>query len=498
MGIIKRQSIKRSIVSYVGTLIGVVSTIFIYPLDKEAYGFIQFLIGVATFLWPFASFGGTVPAIRFFRNFRDEEDNHGFLGFLLIWLTIGLSLFGLFGFFFKDYLFDLLAFLNFKESYFSDNILAIFLLCILIILIQLMINYTSNFNRIVIPNALFNLGIKLGVPALVLSSYYGWLSDEMLKWLLPAIYLLILVGLIIYLHTLGGVNLKVNFRFINRPLLKEMLNYAFFGLLGSIGTVFAFSIDTIMVAPLTDYGEGGLYNIALFIGNAIAIPLAAINGIAAPIISQAWGKDDRKEIAQIYNRSSVLLYTSGIFILVLVWLSLGDVFRLSSRYDELVAGQYVVLLIGLARVIDMTTGVNGSIIGYSRYYRFNLLALLVLSFSNVFINYALIPVYGITGAAIATAISIVLFNLIKFVFIWITFGMQPIRWSYLIVLGLAALAYFLPDQLPSTGIPLVNIVINSVLAALIFVGPLLHFKLVPDINEALSEGLVMIRKWRKG
>ncbi len=495
MGIIKRQSIKRSIVSYAGTLIGVVSTIFIYPLDREAYGFIQFLIGVATFLWPFASFGGTVPAIRFFRNFKNEKDNHGFLGFLLIWLAIGLSIFAILGFFCKDYLFDLLAFLNFKEAYFSDNTLTIFLLCILIILIQLMVNYTSNFNRIVIPNALFSLGIKLGIPALVLSSYYGWISDETLKWLLLVMYLMILIGLMIYLYSLGGFNLKVNFSFINRSLIKEMLNYAFFGLLGSIGTVFAFSIDIIMVAPLTDFGEGGLYNIALFIGNAIAIPLAAINGIAAPIISQAWGKEDRAEIEAIYKRSSILLFTAGLFILVVVWLSLGDVFRLSSRYEELIVGQYVVLIIGLARVIDMMTGVNGSIIGYSRYYRFNLLALLVLSFSNVLINYTLIPIYGITGAAIATAISIIFFNLIKFIFIWITFGMQPIRWSFLGILVLAALAYLIPAQLPSSDFPLLNILINSALAMLLFGVPLYYFRLVPDINELLSEGWKMVKKW---
>jgi O-antigen/teichoic acid export membrane protein len=273
-----------------------------------------------------------------------------------------------------------------------------------------------------------------------------------------------------------------------------MLNYALYGVLGSIGTVFAFSIDTIMVAPLTNYDEGGLYSIALFIGNAIAIPLAAINGIAAPIISNAWGKGDRAEIVKIYNRSSVLLFTAGVFLLALVWLSLGDVFRLSSKYEELILGQYVVLIIGLARVIDMTTGVNGSIIGYSRYYRFNLLALLVLSFGNVLMNYLLIPKYGITGAAIATAISIALFNIIKFVFIWLVFKMQPIRLTFLWVFLLAVVAYIVSSLLPSTGIPLINILIRSGMCVLLFAGPLLYLKLVPDINEFVLEAWKKIKK----
>lgn len=494
MGIIKRQSIKRSVVSYVGTMIGVVSTIFIYPLDKEIYGFMQFLIGVATFIWPFASLGATVPTIRFFRNFKNSEDNHGFLGFLLLWLSLGVLVFGTLGYFFQDPLFDLLAALNFNRAYFSDNVLTIFLLCILIILIQLMISYTSNFNRIVIPNALFNLGIKLGIPTLVLLYYWGMIESETIKWLLLGLYALILLGLIIYLAWLGGLNWRVDFKFLNRPLLKEMLNYALYGILGSIGTVFAFSIDTIMVAPLTNYDEGGLYSIALFIGNAIAIPLAAINGIAAPIISNAWGKGDRAEIVKIYNRSSVLLFTAGVFLLALVWLSLGDVFRLSSKYEELILGQYVVLIIGLARVIDMITGVNGSIIGYSRYFRFNLLALLVLSFGNVLMNYLLIPKYGITGAAIATAISIALFNIIKFVFIWVVFKMQPVRLTFLWIFLLAVVAYVVSSLLPSTGIPLINIIIRSGLCVLLFAGPLLYLRLVPDINEFVLEAWKKIKK----
>jgi len=44
MGIIQRQSIKNSIVSFAGVLIAVVSTLYIYKLDEEIYGFAHFSI----------------------------------------------------------------------------------------------------------------------------------------------------------------------------------------------------------------------------------------------------------------------------------------------------------------------------------------------------------------------------------------------------------------------------------------------------------------------
>jgi hypothetical protein len=75
----------------------------------------------------------------------------------------------------------------------------------------------------------------------------------------------------------------------------------------------------------------------------------------------------------------------------------------------------------------------------------------------------------------------------KFVFIWIAFKMQPIRLQFLWIFLLALLAYWLPAQMPSTGLPLLNIMLRSALCALIFGGPLLFFKWVPDINEFVVE-----------
>ena len=57
MGVIKRQSIKQSIVSFLGVGIGVISTIWIYPNNLEIYGLSQFLVGTASLLYPILSFG---------------------------------------------------------------------------------------------------------------------------------------------------------------------------------------------------------------------------------------------------------------------------------------------------------------------------------------------------------------------------------------------------------------------------------------------------------
>lgn len=66
MGIIQRQGIKYSIVNYFGVLLGAISTIFIYPLDKEVYGLFRFIVDSANFFTPFILIGSQPLVLDFF------------------------------------------------------------------------------------------------------------------------------------------------------------------------------------------------------------------------------------------------------------------------------------------------------------------------------------------------------------------------------------------------------------------------------------------------
>ena len=69
MGVIKRQGLKRSIVRYIGVLIGMVSMFFIYPLSGEMIGEIRFIVNTAGLLAPFLLLGVNNLTIRFFPRF---------------------------------------------------------------------------------------------------------------------------------------------------------------------------------------------------------------------------------------------------------------------------------------------------------------------------------------------------------------------------------------------------------------------------------------------
>ena len=499
MGVIKRQGIKKTVVTYAGVVLGAISTLFVYPLDFETHGYVQFLISTAMFLVPFAAFGINSLTVRFFPDFKNETNGHnGMLGFLLASISFSVLVFVALAFIFQPYFYKGLEYFGLNVLLFSENINAILLLCFLFALAAVLTSYTSNFKRVVVPTIFNNLFVKVAIPALILLLYFKIVPANIVKPCIIGLYVFILSALIIYLYSLGQLKIKINFPFYKRPLLSKMATFATYGILGSIGGVMAFRIDSIMVSSMIDLKSNSIYNIAFFLANVIAIPFTSINAIASPIIAGAWKENDTKEITSIYQKSSLTLLIAGLFIFLLVWSSLDDIFRLTPRYEELMAGKYVVFFLGLGKLIDMTTGLNNQIISFSKFFRFNLIAILFLAIINVVANYTLIPKHQIVGAAMATALSLVLFNLLKFIFIWATFKMQPFTWASIKVLCWAAIAYIVVWLMPSSSFSLFNIFYKSILICCLFGIPLLYFNISPDISNMVFQGRDKVLQWLKG
>ena len=65
------------------------------------------------------------------------------------------------------------------------------------------------------------------------------------------------------------------------------------------------------------------------------------------------------------------------------------------------AGRNVVILVGLAKLINLLFSLNDGIISMSKYYRFNMLLTLFLGLLMIGSDIILIPKYGLIGAAAA-------------------------------------------------------------------------------------------------
>jgi len=137
--------------------------------------------------------------------------------------------------------------------------------------------------------------------------------------------------------------------------------------------------------------------------------------------------------------------------------------------------------IGLARVVDMGTGVNGQIIATSTFWRFDFISGLILAGLTLPLNYLLAKKWGMTGPAIADIFTFSIYNGIRCIFLYRKFKMQPFTIQSLYTLLLGAAGYFICYYLFSTRHGLPWLFIRSLSFLALYIAGVLGLKLSEDI-----------------
>lgn len=494
MGVIQRQGLKHTIVSYFGVLIGLFSTIFIYPRVPELYGLFRVIIDATMLIVSFFSLGLSTHAVKFFPKFKNlKTGHHGFLGFLLIGSSIGFIIFlvclPLIRFLFLDILLSKSESIKLLTEYFYYLVPMVFLF----IFNAIFYKYVSNFNRVVVPN-IFEIFIKITVPFLALLFLGNYINTQFFVLGVILNYVIVFIGFLIYTKSLGQLFFHLNLKFIKPPLRKEIQKFSLFGLLNALGGQLAFKIDTLMVAAMIDITSTGIYAIALVITEVISKPAKGIIAISSPIISSSWESNDLEHIKLIYQKSSTVLLVVGWLVFLGIWGSIHDLIEIMPNSEMIKTGVNVILFLGLAKIVDLATSLNTDIIGFSKKYQFNFYALLILSVLNIVFNLHFIPIYGLVGTAIATFCSLTLFNVVKLIFIWFNFKIQPFTLATVKTLLLAGLCWSMIYFVPFNFHPFVNIMLRSILLTIVFGSLTLYFEISPDINGVVKSGLEKLKK----
>ena len=141
----------------------------------------------------------------------------------------------------------------------------------------------------------------------------------------------------------------------------------------------------------------------------------------------------------------------------------------------------------------MTTSINGAILGLSKYYKFGFYVMLGMGVVSFFVNYTLIPIYGITGAAIARAINIFLYQFIIFFILYLKTKLSPFSNKTILpilIMGIALIAsYFMPHIINEY----VDLIARSAVVLIIFVGLSLWFNVSPYFKQILNKALVFLK-----
>ena len=155
------------------------------------------------------------------------------------------------------------------------------------------------------------------------------------------------------------------------------------------------------------------------------------------------------------------------------------------------ASEPIVWVLGFAMLFDLATGFNGHIISLSRYYKFNIVVMLILAVLTITTNMLFLKHtdLGILGIAIAYAISLSLFNIIKIIFNYIKFNVFPlgIEMMYAMILGCISINVAL--LLPDLKLNILNLFYKpAVVLIVLFIGN--HFLKIYPLDKYLNRSFI--------
>ncbi|AZB22007.1 polysaccharide biosynthesis protein [Kaistella haifensis] len=468
MSVVARQGFKYSVVGYLGFLLGTFSAIFVFPHDMEFYGKLRYVLPTAQMLLPVVVFGLSFSNVKFFNQTHQDGKHQNFLSLSLLGILLNFIIF-LIGYFAVNLLFPKL-----QETEMWQMKRLILPLILVLAFSAVFNKYLSNFKRIVVPNIFENLLPKIAnLGAFCLFFFIGF-PEKAAYLFFIGMFILGLFGYIYYTNRLEKLKPDFSTEYIKKDnLWKEVLNYSFYGFLGNIGNFIAVGIDSVMIGEFLGFEPNGVYNTLYSIISLITVPAMGLNSISAPIINKHLAENDYEELDRLHKKSSLILFFLGLVLLSCVLVGFPYLTHFIKNGELLRQSEPVIWVLGFAMLFDLATGFNGHIISLSKYYRFNIVVMLFLAVNTVtlnlyFLNNTNLELFGV---AIATAISLTLFNIAKITFNYIKFGVFPLTIEMIYALIIGTLGITVAIILPDFKSSFVNLIYKpSIILILFFIG----------------------------
>ncbi len=481
MGIVIKQSIKNTIITFIGFGIGAINVMYMYPvfLGKEYLGLTNYILSAANILYPILSFGIQNTLIKFFNeNNKTEEDlSRYFTYMLLLPLFVIIPFFCLFFYFYEN----IALYESTKNAIVFNFVWEIPLIALFIGYFEIFYAWLRAHMKSVFGSFVKEVFVRVLVTISLFAVYFNYITLTEFVHSLVLIYGISLLVIIYYANKTKRIQL-------NKKLpkkTKEIFVFTIFIILSASVANMLLDIDKYMINQFLKIENIAFYSLAVYLAMVISVPQRAMHQITYPITAKLMSENKWLELDELYKKSSVTLQVIGGLIYIGILVNIKQIYELlpDEGYDN---GLFVVFTIGLSKYFDVVLGNNNSIIFNSKYYKMVLILGVLLVFVVVGLNLIFIPKYGINGAALATLIAIGLYSLAKLLFVVLKMKLFPFTKNTIVALGLAIVSFGAFYYWDFSFHPFVNIVLKSILVTIFYLGLSYYMKISSDINFVMN------------
>jgi O-antigen/teichoic acid export membrane protein len=267
---------------------------------------------------------------------------------------------------------------------------------------------------------------------------------------------------------------------------KVILKYSLLIFMSGTAASLILDIDKSMISTILTVENVAFYSVAIFIAAVIEFPGRAMFQIISPLVAKALNEGDDITLKRLLKKSANnLLLISGL-LFCLINLNLSDFYNWIDLGDYAVALE-VVLIVSLGKLFTMSMGCLNNIITNSKYYVYVFWFSTISALLAVVLNLYLIQWYGITGAAYATLMVIVLINILKILLVQYRFKINPYSKASILTVTLILLVNLIFTFIEFDLSPFMALAVRSILIFLVFAVIAHLMKLTTDIQPVLKK-----------
>jgi O-antigen/teichoic acid export membrane protein len=289
---------------------------------------------------------------------------------------------------------------------------------------------------------------------------YKVYSEDLLKSISTLVLVVFLFGLgvigILYAYIIGfilSIALAANLLRKSLPASttkirqirfdRELLYFSLPLLLVAYTKMFMLWTDTILLGFFGTSFSVGLYNVALPTAGLLVIFLTSFRYIFIPLISEIYAKKDHENLKIIYRSMNKWLFLTMFPLFLLMMFFPDNILSILFGIEE-ISVNITFMILSLGFLIFSISGLSGDILLVRGKTKILFMTILISSSVNVIMNLALIPQFGIIGAAIATSSSFILLAILEIALCFRYSGLHPIQRSYIkpVVSGIISILIF--------------------------------------------------------
>ena len=249
----------------------------------------------------------------------------------------------------------------------------------------------------------------------------------------------ILVFLLSFLYSSFRFPVSLLKERFERSVFKELLFFSVPLLAVSSLNFLVVHTDTLMLGYYSVAEQVGFYNAAYSISVFVGLFLVTFSHIYLSIASGFIALNVRDEVSTLYSTATkwIFIFTCPLFVIFfffpadILGLTYGTSYKAGATALQLLClGEFIFILTGPNIVTLTAYGKTKSLMAY----------FLIGTITNILLNMLLIPRYGMSGAATASAIALAIVNILCSLHLYVSYGIYPFRKGFNLMLLLLSTA----------------------------------------------------------